>query len=355
VKLTLQSASQSALGNALQMKYVVYGEDEDGKEVRYVGRAENGPPIPVSDVNVGDTYLNNLERGQPLYALAYVNYTPGFPFENRVIDLSIENYDSLNRSTVFEQSASSIPEGAPVFDKSRNLVGIYTSGSPDGQANYISNLLRHPAPLSGPLKATMDAALEKMVDSMPPAIPDLSSMRISTWSETVTLDFDSIFSSPTGCVDAASYLFSFGVTVTQQSPGTTVSAGEGGQCFHGGVDVPSSPNALYVMNNQPVSLSLNFDRALRSVSFTRARLNAGSSGVNTVGWRVTAYNEQGEEVAQTGEDARSADPPAFIKAAAFSLLGTDIRSLTFVRTDPSGQNESYGVSFPVLDDFVLVE
>ena len=104
---------------------------------------------------------------------------------------------------------------------------------------------------------------------------------------------------------------------------------------------------------------MNFDRALSSVSFTRARLNAGSpSGVNTVGWSATAYREVnagGTPLAQTGEGSQAAFSPNFIPAAAFTLTGTGIRSISFVRTDPAGQNLSFGVSFAVLDDFVLTE
>ena len=171
------------------------------------------------------------------------------------------------------------------------------------------------------------------------------------------VNFDSV--TVVGCIDATPYLASHGVTVTQQSIGTTVSIGSAGQCFHSDVVVPSSPNALYVLNNQPVSFTLNFDRVLTSVSFTRARLNAGSpSGVNTVGWTATAYSEvnaAGTPLAQTGEGAQAAFSPNFIAAAAFTLTGTGIRSISFVRTNPSGQNFSFGVSFAVLDDFVLTE
>jgi hypothetical protein len=336
------------------MNYVVYDENEDGKELRYVGRAEKGSPIPITGIDIGDAYLNNLEKGKPLYALAYVNSAAGAPSTMQVIDLSIENYDSMASSTVFEKSASSIPEGAPVFDKSRNLVGVFTAVSPGGQANYISNLLRHPNGPSGTLKATLDNALQNAVQSIPPALPaEVARQTDTNWSGTVTLNFDSM--TPTGCADATSYLGRFGITVSQQSAGTTVSAGAAGDCFHGDVVVPSSPNALYVANNEPVSFSLNFDRALRGVSFTRARLNPGPSGVNTVGWSVTAYNSQGTEVAQTSEGSASAYGTDFIAAAPFTLSGADIRSLTFVRTTPAGQNTEFGVSFAVLDDFVLVE
>lgn len=177
----------------------------------------------------------------------------------------------------------------------------------------------------------------------------------ASWSRTVTMNFDSITGTSTGCVDATNYLGSFGVTVDQQSSGTTVSAGAAEQCFHVDVVVPSSANALYVLNNHPVTFALNFDRALSSLTFVRARLNAGPTGVNTVGWRATAYSAEGTQLAQVGEDERYAFSPDFIAPAAFALSGTGIRSVRFVRTSPLGENTSFGVSFPVLDDFVLTE
>lgn len=188
----------------------------------------------------------------------------------------------------------------------------------------------------------------------PSAKPKLSGR--GSWTGSVTLDFDAIIGP--GCVDATVYLDGFGVTVTQQSPGTTVSVGAAGQCFHDDVVVSSLPNALYVANNQPVSFTLNFDRPLSNVTFTRARLNAGSSGVNTVGWNATAYsaaNAAGTKLTQVGEEAKTAYRPDVIPAASFTLSGKGIRSVLFVRSTPLGNNISFGVSFAVLDDFVLTE
>jgi hypothetical protein len=184
-------------------------------------------------------------------------------------------------------------------------------------------------------------------------LPASAAPEQASWSGTVTLNFDSIAGA--GCVDATSYLASFGVTVTEQSSGTVVSTGSAGQCFHGDVVVPSAPRALYVQNNRPVRFSLNFDRPLISVSFVRARLNAGPNGVNTVGWTATAYTAAGTEIDSVGEDARTAYSPNFIAPASFTLTGAGIRSVNFVRTNPRADNASFGVSFAVLDDLVLTE
>lgn len=199
--------------------------------------------------------------------------------------------------------------------------------------------------------ATLPASAPATVPAVVPAAR--TGAGSANWSGMVMLNFDSV--TGTGCVDATSYLGGFGVTVAGQSSGTTVSAGTTEQCFHGDVVVPSPPAALYILNNQPVSFSLHFDRALSRITFVRARLNAGLSGVNTVGWTATAYNAAGAPIAEAGEDAAYAYSPEFIASAPFSLAGAGISSVTFVRTSPRGENTSFGVSFPVLDDFVLVE
>jgi len=147
----------------------------------------------------------------------------------------------------------------------------------------------------------------------------------------------------------------FGITVSQQSAGTVVNMG--GVCI-GHATPSSSPNTLTVNNNAPVSFTLNFDRPLGSVSFTRVRLNAGPSGVNSTGFSATAYSATdaaGTQLAQVSEGAQFAFGSNFIAAYSFTLTGTGIRSVRFARTDPSGQNTSFGVSFAVLDDFVLTE
>lgn len=234
------------------------------------------------------------------------------------------------------------------------------SGSaPIGSEMAVSDGATTPTALETPLveAATENStAAQSAADSMP---------RRASWSGTVTLSFEAIdpteapavVEETTLCVDATSYLGDFGVTVSRQSPGTTVSIGSAG-CFHGDVDVPSSPNALYVRNDQPVSFTLNFDRALRSIQFTRGRLNAGPSGVNTVGWSATAYSAPygaGTQLDKAEEDAKYAFSPNFIEAEVFALSGTAIRSVEFVRTNPSGQNLAFGLHFAVLDDFVLTE
>lgn len=183
----------------------------------------------------------------------------------------------------------------------------------------------------------------------------------SLWSgSTATLNFDSVSGTSAipgaVCYDLTSYLAGYGITLTGASAGTVVTAGAANACFHSDVVVSSLPNALYVPNNQPVSFVMNFDRPLNSVGFTRARLNAGPSGVNTVGWTATGFsavNAGGTQLGQIGENAQSAFGSNFIAARFFTLSGAGIRSVRFERTNPSGQNTSFGVSFPVIDDLVL--
>lgn len=179
-------------------------------------------------------------------------------------------------------------------------------------------------------------------------------------SPPVTLNFDSVAGATVIpgaiCYDLTSYLATYGVTISQASAGSLVTAGAANACFHSDVVVSSPPNALYVLNNQPVSFTMNFDRPMTSIKFTRARMNAGINGVNTVGWSATAYNAVdagGSQVAEVSETTKTAFSPSFIAAADFTLTGIGIRSVRFVRTNPSGQNTFYGVSFPVIDDLVL--
>ena len=90
---------------------------------------------------------------------------------------------------------------------------------------------------------------------------------------------------------------------------------------------------------------------------SRAEMIPGPTGVNSPGWSATADNAVdggGVQVGQAGEGAQY-NPASFgrIPAASFTVAGTGIRSIVFVRTNPSGQNTGFGVSFPVLDDLTL--
>jgi|ERR1044071_5684980 hypothetical protein len=152
VRLTVQSASQAAISAGHEIEYFVVKEDMDriprSNQVRYIARVNGTAPFPIEAIDPGVSYLGDREHGKPLYALAYPNIdlSSGLPFKIGVIKLSVERYDAEAESTTFEKSSTWLPEGTPVFDRSLNLLGMYTSVNTNGQTNCISTLREYLPP-----------------------------------------------------------------------------------------------------------------------------------------------------------------------------------------------------------------
>lgn len=163
------------------------------------------------------------------------------------------------------------------------------------------------------------------------------------------LNFDSVNASSGACVSAESYLNSFGITLSGVTPGTTVSIVDSTKLYNGAAAVaPSMPNLLTQCgSNDPVTFTLNFPNSLSSVSFTRAKLLAGPSGITHPQWSAHAFDSQGKELATAGEALISSFQD--VPAKTFTLNGPGIVSLRF---DSNNQHFA-AFSAVLIDDLTL--
>jgi Tol biopolymer transport system component/N-acetylneuraminic acid mutarotase len=163
------------------------------------------------------------------------------------------------------------------------------------------------------------------------------------------VDFDAPDATSGACVPAASYLGGYGITLSGVTPGTTVSVVDASRLYAGTAAVaPSAPNVLTQCgSNDPVTFTLNFAGPLSGVSFTRARLLAGPSGITHPQWSARAFNAQGQEVAAAGEALISSF--ADVPARTFALNAAGITTLRF---DSNGFRFA-AFSAALIDDLTL--
>lgn len=163
-------------------------------------------------------------------------------------------------------------------------------------------------------------------------------------AEAALLNFDSVDAS-SGNVDATSYLASYGVTLTNNSPGTNVYIVDYRKFFD--VVPPSLPNFITQMgSNDPVSYTLTFVTPLTSVGFTRTRL-VDPTGLAYPEWQVQVFNAAGAPGPSVGDYLRGyyGDNPAVTYT--LTIPGDFIKSVQVY----SNNYHFAGMSAVTLDDF----
>lgn len=132
-----------------------------------------------------------------------------------------------------------------------------------------------------------------------------------------------------GRVIASIYLAKLGITLSDVSPGTLVVIDSARNIYDGRALLPpSAPNILTQINsNDPVTFTLNFPGAMRSVSFTRPALLAGPTGIVFPTWEAQALDASGRVLRRVVEGLQGyyANTPARV----FTLQGPGIRALRF--------------------------
>lgn len=179
VKLIITQAEQLAIGNKTEIECMPYESFANDDNICYIGRKNTSQPLPVKNIEFGQLYTNNLEAGKKVYALCFPNIdlNAGIPFENIVtgLTLSASNND-YSSDIIFNSSASWIPEGAPVFDKDLNMVGVYSQVNFHKKANCISVLTRHgQSDIPENLKMTINNSVQQQINSIP-NIPDFKTI-----------------------------------------------------------------------------------------------------------------------------------------------------------------------------------
>jgi hypothetical protein len=167
-------------------------------------------------------------------------------------------------------------------------------------------------------------------------------------AQTTTINFDSVDASA-GPVDATSYLATYGVTLSNESP-AGVAEINSDQDYYGNNFVIASSGTNFLMannNSQANSFTLNFATPLQSFSFTRIAYSSAGSGL-LAGWTAQAYSGATPltSASEPYESETGGKP-----AVEYTLTGTDITSVTF-----SANGEGFaGVSGAPVDDLILVD
>jgi hypothetical protein len=167
---------------------------------------------------------------------------------------------------------------------------------------------------------------------------------------TTLIDFEAVDASagPVSGAELSNYLAGYGVTVSQVSSNTAVAVQADSNLLGGTVTVASSGDNLLTQTgaNGAVAYTLLFNRPYLGVSWTRTELLAGTGGVETPGWRATAYDSNGAAVGSVGEQQRGSFTN--VPARRFTLTGPDIASVTF-----AGDNSVGALATLPLDDLLL--
>ncbi|TRX03226.1 hypothetical protein [Flavobacterium gawalongense] len=111
-------------------------------ETRFIIPRESNGSFPFRKLDLGETYLNNLEKGKPLYMLRFSkkDFSLGYPLDVSVKKLKLDHYEDYK--TTFSEVNEWLPEGAPIFDLDQNLVGVYTRVNKQNSLYYVSSYLR---------------------------------------------------------------------------------------------------------------------------------------------------------------------------------------------------------------------
>jgi len=170
----------------------------------------------------------------------------------------------------------------------------------------------------------------------------------------VVVNFDAV-DAWTNSVEATPYLRSFGATLSGVTPGTSVRIINNSTLYSGQAAVPTSPPNLFTQTGLATAISFTIvfntmageSFAVGSVTFNRAMLLAGPSGVTHPEWSAHAFDASGTEVATVGESLIASF--VNVPAQTFTLSGPGIVSVRF----DSDAHQFAGFGAVLIDDLVL--
>ena len=157
------------------------------------------------------------------------------------------------------------------------------------------------------------------------------------------------FDSTAAAANLSNYLAGFGITMSNSSPGTSVSVLSQASLYGAGYVSAGPPTNVLTQtgSNGPVSFTLYFARPLTQFSFTRPQLSANPYVVHPA-WQVQAYDALGVPLAQAQQGLISSSTN--VPAATFTLQSPDgIASIAF-----NSEGNGFGTfNAMLLDDFIL--
>jgi hypothetical protein len=165
-------------------------------------------------------------------------------------------------------------------------------------------------------------------------------------SKTINFDAINALSNPVSGATLKDYLKQYGVSINKVTNGSQVVVDDDRRSYGGGVVFASSPHSFlsnYFLN-APNSFTLNFDKALDSMNFTR--IAGGPHPTQYASWTATALNASGAVLSSVSE---SFPGIANFPAKVFTLNGPGIVA---VRFDSNGFGTA-AFSAVLLDDLVL--
>ncbi len=186
----------------------------------------------------------------------------------------------------------------------------------------------------------------------------------AVWSSTVNIvvnpgaagdstivNFDAINANggPVSGATLATYLSGFGITLSEQSLGTTVQAVAQTSFLNGNtVQAASEPNVLTQTGpSDSMDFTLSFAEPLQSLQFTRPKLRAGAIGITHPQWTARAYDATDTELTSVSESFTSSYSD--VGSAVFVLQGQGITKVRF----ESNNRRATAFKAVLLDDFIL--
>lgn len=186
----------------------------------------------------------------------------------------------------------------------------------------------------------------------------------------VTVDFDSVDASsgPVSGAVVTNYLAGYGITATNQTPGSTLAIADLTLPGWGYITAPSSPNTLTLWGPGAYgnSFTLDFAGAVSDLSFSIAGYlgrytQGGSPSGNVLGdWTATAYNSSNVALGSVGEPIISSYYDIPVKT--YTLAFDGISHVTFSANAhgfagqqmPMIDNISYASAVPEPGTFLLL-
>lgn len=169
---------------------------------------------------------------------------------------------------------------------------------------------------------------------------------------TAVIDFEALDTkiNPVLQTGTSNYLATYGVTITNETPGSTLKV-YNDTLYEHGIPVRASSGHNFLGQFQKTgktSYKLEFDTDLATFGFTRVGLRGGSAGVILPAWQATAYDDSGNELGTVGEDFRFSY--ADIPEETYFLHGPEF-NIAYVRI--VSDNRNFMPNSVLMDDFVL--
>lgn len=169
----------------------------------------------------------------------------------------------------------------------------------------------------------------------------------------VVLNFDSLPAAglPNGLSgpQVTGYFASFGITLTNNSPASTVAIFDSRSFFSGQKAIPPSPFNFIGQEGSadPVSYTLAFSVTQDFFAMTRVGIIAGSTGTALPFWQASAFDSAGHLLGTAGENAFSIFSD--IPAETFRINGPGIASVRIA----SDNAHFAALGSVILDDFTI--